>query len=166
LEKGVPLHVNKIESPPLKDDLCQVWLKLARWFLRRSRKCKSLQTDRRQDGRTDRLTTDNRWSEKLAWAFSSSELKSKFYKFISKRRIISLMHSYILRQMWLNFMAQYLVFTTWVPLSSRKAHLVHQNWYRISFTLHKIQQRTNVDFDGQSMWLFSLEKSKGKAWWE
>jgi hypothetical protein len=30
--------------------------------------------------------------------------------FISKRRIISLMHSSILRQIWLNFMAQYLVF--------------------------------------------------------
>ena len=27
-EKGVALHLNKIESPPLKDVLCQVWLKL------------------------------------------------------------------------------------------------------------------------------------------
>jgi hypothetical protein len=68
LEKGDPLHLNKLESPPPKDGLCQVWLKLARWFWRRSRKCKSLQTDRR--------TTDNRWSEKLTWAFSSGELKS------------------------------------------------------------------------------------------
>ena len=31
--------------------------------------------------------------------------KSKSYKFISKRRIISLMHSSILRWFWLNFMA-------------------------------------------------------------
>jgi hypothetical protein len=38
-----------------KDDLCQVWLKLAQWFWRKSRKCKSLQTDR--------MTTDNRRSE-------------------------------------------------------------------------------------------------------
>jgi hypothetical protein len=45
--------LNKLESPPPKDDLCQVWLKLAQWFRRRRRKCKSLQTDRRTDGRTD-----------------------------------------------------------------------------------------------------------------
>jgi hypothetical protein len=24
--------LNKLESPPPKDDLCQVWLKLAQWF--------------------------------------------------------------------------------------------------------------------------------------
>jgi hypothetical protein len=29
LEKGNPLHLNNLESPPPKDDLCQVWLKLA-----------------------------------------------------------------------------------------------------------------------------------------
>jgi hypothetical protein len=27
--------MNKLESPPSKDDLCQVWLKLAIWFWRR-----------------------------------------------------------------------------------------------------------------------------------
>jgi hypothetical protein len=32
LEKGDPLHLNKLESPTPKDDLCQVWLKLAQWF--------------------------------------------------------------------------------------------------------------------------------------
>jgi hypothetical protein len=36
--------------------------------------------------------------------------KGKFYKFISKRRIISLRHSSILRRIWLNFMALCLVF--------------------------------------------------------
>ena len=35
LEKGAALHLNKLESPPPKDDLCQVWLKLAQWFWRR-----------------------------------------------------------------------------------------------------------------------------------
>ena len=35
LEKGVALHLNKLESPSLKDALCQVWLKLAQWFWRR-----------------------------------------------------------------------------------------------------------------------------------
>jgi hypothetical protein len=29
LERGIPLHLNISESPPLKDDLCQVWSKLA-----------------------------------------------------------------------------------------------------------------------------------------
>ena len=41
---------------------------------------KSLQTDRQTDrwtdGRMDGQTTDDRWSEKLTWAFSSGELKS------------------------------------------------------------------------------------------
>ena len=40
---------------------------------------KSLQTDRQTDGQTDgqtdRQTTNDRWSEKLTWAFSSGELK-------------------------------------------------------------------------------------------
>jgi hypothetical protein len=51
LEKSNLLHLNNLEPLPPKDDLCQVWLKLAQWFWRRSRKCKR--------------TTDNRRSEKL-----------------------------------------------------------------------------------------------------
>ena len=35
LEKGVALHLNKIEFPSPNYALCQVWLKLAQWFLRR-----------------------------------------------------------------------------------------------------------------------------------
>jgi hypothetical protein len=35
LEKGYPLHMTKLESPSPKNDLCQVWLKLAQWFWRR-----------------------------------------------------------------------------------------------------------------------------------
>ena len=35
LEKGVALHLNKLEYPSTKDALCQVWLKLAQWFWRR-----------------------------------------------------------------------------------------------------------------------------------
>ena len=34
-EKDMALHLNKLESPSPKDALCQVWLKLAQWFLRR-----------------------------------------------------------------------------------------------------------------------------------
>jgi hypothetical protein len=54
LEKGNPLHLYNLESPPPKNDLCQVWLKLAQWFWRRSQKCKSLQTDgQMDDGRSE-----------------------------------------------------------------------------------------------------------------
>ena len=35
LKKGRALHLNKLESPLPKDDLCQVWLKLAQSFWRR-----------------------------------------------------------------------------------------------------------------------------------
>ena len=35
LEKGVALHLNKLESPSTNDALCQVWLKLDQWFWRR-----------------------------------------------------------------------------------------------------------------------------------
>jgi hypothetical protein len=35
LERDNSLHLNKLESPHPKDDLCQVWLKLAQWFRRR-----------------------------------------------------------------------------------------------------------------------------------
>ena len=39
LEKGVNLHLNKLEFPLPKNALCQVWLKLAKWFWRRRRNC-------------------------------------------------------------------------------------------------------------------------------
>ena len=70
LEKGGVLHLNKLESPSLMDSLCQVWLKLTQWFLRRIRKLEKF-----TDGQTDRQTPDERLSEKLTWAFSSGELK-------------------------------------------------------------------------------------------
>jgi hypothetical protein len=35
LEKGNPLLLSKLESPPYKNDLCQVWLKLAQWSWRK-----------------------------------------------------------------------------------------------------------------------------------
>ena len=39
LEMGVVLYFNKIEFLSSKDALCQDWLKLTLWFLRRRRKC-------------------------------------------------------------------------------------------------------------------------------
>jgi hypothetical protein len=83
LEKGNPLHFNKLESPPPKDDLCQVWLKLAQWFWRRSPKCKSLQTD----GQTVRWTDDGQptiriahLSFQLRWAKKLKRLNCKVQK--------------------------------------------------------------------------------------
>ena len=35
LKKSRVLYLNKLESPSHKDGLCQVWLKLGQWFLRR-----------------------------------------------------------------------------------------------------------------------------------
>ena len=35
LEKDKALHLNKVQSPLLKDALCQVWLKSAQWLWRR-----------------------------------------------------------------------------------------------------------------------------------
>ena len=62
LEKGGTLHLNKLESPSPKDALCQVWLKLARWFWRRRWKCEKF-TDRRMDGRTYRQTDGRRTTD-------------------------------------------------------------------------------------------------------
>jgi hypothetical protein len=90
LEKGYPLPLNKLESPSSKDDLCQVWLKLVQWFWRRSRKCKSLQTDGQTNRRTDRHTPDNGRSEKLT--FSSGELKRKRLSSKPRHRRIPLMN--------------------------------------------------------------------------
>jgi hypothetical protein len=80
-----PLHLNKLESPPPKDDLCQVWLKLTQWFWRRSQKCKSLQTDgRRDDGqkaiRIAHLSFQLRWAKNTTNLFLY--LTKKIYAFL------------------------------------------------------------------------------------
>ena len=97
LEKGGALHLNKLESPLPKDALCQVWLKLAQWFWRRRWKCEKF-TDRQ----TDRQTTDNRWSEKLTWAFSSGELKISHCIIFQKISISYTVHStnLVLNSLW------------------------------------------------------------------
>ena len=60
------LHLKKLESPSPKDALCQIWLKLAQWFLRRSRKEEEF-TDKRMDGQTDgRTTVDQKSSLELS----------------------------------------------------------------------------------------------------
>jgi hypothetical protein len=61
--------LERIWIPSPKNDLCQVWLKLAQWFWRRSPKCKSLQTDRQTDTgqraiRKAHLSFQLRWAKK------------------------------------------------------------------------------------------------------
>jgi hypothetical protein len=80
--RGFLLPLNKPESLLPKDDLCQVWLKLAEWFWRRSRKCKSLQTGTRTDGQTHGSTDDGRL-EKLTWARVSPPKTRNFTRLIA-----------------------------------------------------------------------------------
>ena len=80
LEKGAALHLNKLESPPPKNALCPVWLILAQWIWRRSRKLEKFK-DRLRDRQT---ATDGRRSEKLTWAFSSGDLKRRCFSEISR----------------------------------------------------------------------------------
>ena len=75
LKKDVTIYLNKLESPSLKDALCQVWFKLAQWW-QEDENVKSL----RQQQRRRRRTTDKFWSEKLTWDFGSGELKTFNYK--------------------------------------------------------------------------------------
>jgi hypothetical protein len=64
-------EIYKLKTKPSpKDDLCQVWLKLAQWFWRRSRKCKNLQTNGRTDDgqpaiRIAHLSFQLRWAKNL-----------------------------------------------------------------------------------------------------
>ena len=75
LEKDRALHLNKLESPLLKDTLCQVWLKLVLCFWRRRRKCEKF---------TISMTTNKFRSEKLTWAFSSQHRCAK-KSFVGKK---------------------------------------------------------------------------------
>ena len=67
LEIGVVLYFKKLESPSPKDALCQVWLKLAHWFLKRRWKWEKF-TDRRLRREGRRTTGDQKSSLQLRWA--------------------------------------------------------------------------------------------------
>ena len=86
------LYLNKLESPPTKHALCQVWLKLLHWFWRRRlvfkfRSCTfaiSLLSPFEKGGALQLnkfefpLCFVPSWSEMLTLAFSSVELKCFF----------------------------------------------------------------------------------------
>ena len=87
LEKRRALHLNKLESPSPKDALCQVRLKLAKWFWRRRWKCEKFTTTTTTTTTTTPTTptTDNgqilirkaHLSLRLRWAKNScSKLNS------------------------------------------------------------------------------------------
>ena len=55
LEKGMVLHLNKLESPS-PNSLCHVWLKLAQWFWRRRWKCEKFMVRRTTGNQKSHLT--------------------------------------------------------------------------------------------------------------
>ena len=118
LGKGMDLHLDKLESPPPKDALCQVWSKLAKWFWRRRWRCKK-STDRKADRRTqDRQTTDNRWSGNRTWVYHSNT-----YDIIL---IISNVTNDTLKNM------KYGSIYTW-------SNLIKQNWSRLMSSLSPVK---------------------------
>ena len=52
LENGVVLHLTKLGFPLPREAMCQVWLKLAKWFWRRNRKCEKFTKGLTDKGRT------------------------------------------------------------------------------------------------------------------
>ena len=68
LEKGGALYLKKLESPSLKDVLCQVWLKLIQWFWRRRWKCEKCRTTTMTTKTT--TTTDKLWAKTLIGLFN------------------------------------------------------------------------------------------------
>ena len=67
LEKCMALHLNKFESPLPNDALCQVWLKLVKWFWRRRWKSEKFTNeqmdDRQQVIRKACLSFQLRWAK-------------------------------------------------------------------------------------------------------
>lgn len=72
LKEGVVHYFDKREFPSHNDVLCQVGLKLARWFWKKSRKCyffllTNRQKERQTYRRTDKRMLNKKWLEKLTW---------------------------------------------------------------------------------------------------
>ena len=88
VSKSNALHFNKLKFSLLKDAVCQVWLKLVNWFLRRSQRMKKkILTDR-----LDRECQQTIIDHKNSWhAFSSRELKINLI-FVTLSRLHSIVY--------------------------------------------------------------------------
>ena len=75
LKIELALYLNKLEFPSAKDDLCQVWLKLAMWFWRRRWKCEKFTDWRTDDGR--QVIRKAHLSFQLMWAKNRINQKSQ-----------------------------------------------------------------------------------------
>ena len=95
LEKGRALHLINL-NPLHSRILCAKfgWNWLSGFWEVENRT--SLQTDSRKDRLTDRQTTDDKWSKKLTWAFSSGWAKNPWLMYWTKdwRRIIRIKKKY------------------------------------------------------------------------
>jgi hypothetical protein len=83
LEKGYPLLMNKLNPIPLRMICAKSgW----NWSSGSGEEVENVKVCRRTDGRSDRRTPDNGRSEKLTWAFSSGELKIKYFSYLPTHR--------------------------------------------------------------------------------
>jgi hypothetical protein len=111
------------------------------------------------------------WNVKKKVNFINSSQKEGLYSIlrwiwlISNRTIISLMHIFILRRIWLNCMVIWVLpalsqFSLFVGcqfvrnLISRNVYLVHHNWYRIKFTW--MLNSYNINFDSPDVHFDSI----------
>jgi hypothetical protein len=72
-----------LNPTPPKDDLSQVWLKLAKWFWRRSRKCNSLtdiRTDVKCTTKKAHLSLQLRWAKNIQAYHESSRAIIQCYQ--------------------------------------------------------------------------------------
>ena len=95
-------YLNKLESPSPKGALCQVWLKLAKWFLRRRWKCKKFTNN-------DRQILITKIHLRLGWANNHCNLNIKSLRNTTVHTNKFEFSSFkdILRQVWLKLSQWY-----------------------------------------------------------
>ena len=106
LEKGVAFYFNKLKSLLSKDALCQVWLKLAQWFLSKRWKCEKF-TDGQTDGQQviikAHLSFQLWWAKKLYNLTLRSKIKVKLESWMYTTHRVMVIHPYVpnmVKQMW------------------------------------------------------------------
>jgi hypothetical protein len=141
LEKGQSPLFEQFRIPSPKDDLNQVWLKLAQWFWTRSRKCKSF--SRRTEGqRAIRITHFSfqlRWAKK-AQQFTLSQFTPRwrsiwlgcpFYHWIRTDRLLNLggrFHGEVVRGIRANGAFKTVRSATWEAQLLYLGHTTSRSW--------------------------------------